>query len=147
MTRETSPPAAGDVEVHHELDAPLVAQLVGLYATTWWAADRTAPEVTRMLAASDLVVALVDRRGALVAFARVLTDEVFVALVLDVVVAPAARGGGHGHTLLDAVLAHPRLARVASVELVCQPELVPFYRRWGFTDDVGGSTLLRRARA
>jgi hypothetical protein len=46
--------------------------------------------------------------------------------------------------LLDAIVGHPRLAAVRSVELVCQPDLVPFYRRWGITEPVGRSRLMRR---
>jgi hypothetical protein len=46
--------------------------------------------------------------------------------------------------LLDSIVNHPMLVDVRSVELVCQPNLVPFYRRWGFTDQVGQSQLLRR---
>jgi hypothetical protein len=46
---------------------------------------------------------------------------------------------------MDAIVAHPRVAVVDSVELVCQPDLVDFYRRWGFTDDVGRSLLMRRS--
>jgi predicted GNAT family N-acyltransferase len=82
--------------------------------------------------------------GRLVGFARVLTDEVYLAVVLDVIVAPDLRGSGLGETLLDAIVGHPRLASVRSIELVCQPDLMPFYRRWGFTDQVGGSRLMRR---
>ncbi|MFI5693207.1 hypothetical protein ACIA58_15275 [Kribbella sp. NPDC051586] len=37
------------------------------------------------------------------------------------------------------------LAAVRSLELVCQPELIPFYRRWAFSDQVGASTLMRRS--
>jgi predicted GNAT family N-acyltransferase len=81
----------------------------------------------------------------LVGFARVLTDYAYVALVLDVIVDESHRGSGVGAVLLDAVVNHPSLARVRSLELVCQPELVPFYRRWGFTDAVGGSRLMRRS--
>jgi hypothetical protein len=51
-----------------------------------------------------------------------------------------------GRLLMDAVMAHPRLAAVESVELVCRPEHVGFYSRWGFSDDVGASRLLRRVR-
>jgi hypothetical protein len=36
------------------------------------------------------------------------------------------------------------LRDVASIELVCQPELMPFYRRWGFSEQVGRSRLMRR---
>jgi hypothetical protein len=57
-----------------------------LFGSAWWADGRTAGDVRRMLAASDLVFAVV----------------------------------------------------------VCQPELVAFYRRWGFTERVGRSRLLRR---
>ncbi|MEV0808960.1 hypothetical protein [Micromonospora sp. NPDC050200] len=31
-----------------------------------------------------------------------------------------------------------------SFELVCQPDLMPFYWRWGFTEQVGHSGLMRR---
>jgi GNAT superfamily N-acetyltransferase len=98
-----------------------------------------------MLAASDLVVAVTYRpSGRLVGFARVMTDEVYPAVVLDVIVAPDVRGSGLGETLLDAIVGHPRLASIGSIELVCQPDLMPFNRRWGFTDQVGESRLMRR---
>jgi len=45
---------------------------------------------------------------------------------------------------MDSLLARPPLPLVGSVELVCQPELRGFYRRWGFTDEVGASRLMRR---
>jgi predicted GNAT family N-acyltransferase len=80
----------------------------------------------------------------LVGFARVLTDYTHIAVVLDVIVDESRRGSGLGGALLDAVVNHPELAAVRSLELVCQPELIPFYRRWGFTDQVGSSTLMRR---
>ena len=120
-------------------------ELAALFSTAWWLTDRTPDETIRILAESDLVVAVLDD-DRLVGFARVLTDYVHVALVLDVVVTPDARGSGHGATLLEAIVTHPALREVRSIELVCQPELVPFYRRWGFTDEVGRSLLMRRAR-
>jgi predicted GNAT family N-acyltransferase len=91
------------------------------------------------------VVTVVDRRTErLVGFARVLTDRTCLAVVLDVIVAPGARGEGVGAMVMDAVLAHPWVAGVNSVELVCQPDLVGFYERWGFTQQVGRSRLMRR---
>ena len=119
--------------------------LMRLYASAWWASSRRAEDVERMLADSDLVVGLLDE-GRLVGFVRVLTDFVYFGMVLDVIVAPDRRGTGLGRVLLDAVVGHPRLAGVRSLELVCQPEMVPFYRAWGFTDQVGRSLLMRRAR-
>ena len=52
--------------------------------------------------------------------------------------------GGIGAMVMDAVLAHPWVDGVKSVELVCQPGLVGFYERWGFTQLVGQSRLMRR---
>ena len=95
---------------------------------------------------SDVVIGLVDSESdRLVGFARAITDRIFLAVVLDVIVAPDFRGRGLGASLMDALLARPELAAVDSIELVCQPELVEFYRRWGFTDSVGRSRLMRRS--
>ena len=98
-----------------------------------------------MLSSSCLLFSAVDQPSdELVGFARVLTDGVFLALVLDVIVREAWRNRGVGAALLEALLAHPSLESVESVELVCQPDLRSFYERWGFTDQVGGSRLMRR---
>lgn len=136
-----------DFAVVDALTPAHLAELMELFAAEWWTADRDLAAVTRMIAASDLIVGLEDRSdGRLVGFARVLTDGVYVALVLDVIVAARHRGSGLGGLLLDAVVGHPALAGVRSVELVCQPELMPFYRRFGFTEEVGRSRLMRRTR-
>lgn len=134
-----------NIEIRESVSPGHLAHLMELFASAWWATGRTAADVTQMLKASDLVIALVDRASdRLVGFARALTDGMYVALVLDVIVLPQARRSGLGATLLDAIVGHPRLAGVRSLELVCQPELMPFYRRWGFTGQVGRSRLMRR---
>lgn len=116
-----------------------------LFASTWWASRRTESETRAILAGSNVVVAVVERASSrLVGFARVLTDSIYLAVILDVIVAPDLRGAGVGTTVMDAVLRHPWVADVRSAELVCQPDLVDFYRRWGFTDQVGQSRLMRR---
>jgi GNAT superfamily N-acetyltransferase len=120
-------------------------ELVALFQSAWWTAARTPEAVGRMLEGSDLVVGLVERTSdRLVGFARVITDRTFLAVVLDVIVASDLRGTGLGARLMDELLARPELAEVDSIELVCQPELVDFYRRWGFSDEVGRSLLMRR---
>ncbi len=99
-----------------------------------------------MLSASDVVVGLLEAESnELVGFARAITDQTYLAVVLDVIVDPAHRGCGLGARLLDELLARPELAEVENIELVCQPELVAFYRRSGFTEEVGRSLLMRRS--
>ncbi|MEI6726756.1 MAG: GNAT family N-acetyltransferase [Actinomycetes bacterium] len=132
-------------EVRRGLTQSQMDDLLGLYAGEWWTKDRTPADVERMLAATDLVFAVVeDSSRAVVGFARVLTDRTYVALVLDVIVAPAYRARGLGRLLVETILAEPSLKAVRSIELVCQPEHVPFYERWGFSASVGRSGLMRR---
>lgn len=131
-------------EIRNSLSASQKEDLLRLYANEWWTKDRTRSDVERMLAATDLLYALVDVSDSLVAFARVLTDRTYLALVLDVIVASEHRGRGLGQALLDSICSDPILQEVASIELVCQPEHVPFYGKWGFSENVGRSRLMRR---
>jgi GNAT superfamily N-acetyltransferase len=135
-----------EVVVSWSVEDDQLSDLLALFESAWWTAGRTAEETTRMLQESDVVVVLTDRASQrLVGFARVLTDYTYLAMVLDVIVDTGRRGSGYGATLMDAVVGHPALAEVRSIELICQPELIPFYRRWGFTDEVGRSLLMRRS--
>jgi GNAT superfamily N-acetyltransferase len=135
-----------DVRIKDHVDERQLGDLVELFGSAWWMANRTVEETQRILRETDVVVALVDSsHDRIVGFCRALTDYVHVALVLDVVIAPEHRGSGYGAVLMDAIVHNPQLAQVRSIELVCQPELVPFYRRWGFTDQVGRSLLMRRS--
>jgi GNAT superfamily N-acetyltransferase len=131
------------------LDGDLPEQLHRLYLDEWWTHRRTADDVRRMLEGSDVVVALVDddEGGRLAGFARVITDFVYKALVLDVIVRREYRDTGLGARLMDEVVGHPRLKDVLHFELYCRPELVPFYERWGFSDDLGEIRFLRRGQA
>ena len=126
--------------ITHEVSAE---EVLRLFKSAWWTASRDLDGISRMLSRSDVVFALrVD--GRLAGFARVLSDEVYLALILDVIVSPRLRGTGLGAALMDAIVNHPKVRGARSVELVCQPDLMPFYRRWGFTDQVGQSRLMRR---
>jgi predicted GNAT family N-acyltransferase len=137
-------PAAGLV-VLDGLDPKYELQLMRMFADQWWTQHRTIEQARAVIRASSVVLTAVDREGDdLVGFTRVLTDGVFVAVILDVMVAAPWRGLGAGALLMDAITAHPVLHDVESLELVCQPDLVPFYARWGFTDQVGSSRLMRR---
>ncbi len=48
---------------------------------------------------------------------------------------------------MDAVLAHPVLDGVTTVELTCQPAMDDFYARFGFRPPANGSHVLRRRHA
>lgn len=135
-----------DFDQVEQLTDDQVADLHALYQQEWWTTGRTLEDVRRMLAGSDVVIGYVERdRGRLVAFARVLSDFVYKALVLDVIVAANHRGAGLGRTLMTAVMEHPKLENVRHFELYCLPEMLPFYEAWGFTADTG-VTFMRLTR-
>jgi len=129
----------------HALDPPQEEELWRLYQEEWWTRGRSLQDVRRMLAGPGLVFGMIEEPGGTLAgFARVLTDGVFKAIILDVIVAGPWRGEGLGRRLMGAVLADPELAGVQDFELYCVDEMAPFYEQWGFTTDMGNLCLMRR---
>jgi GNAT superfamily N-acetyltransferase len=121
-----------------------VNDLLALYNQEWWCLGRRLEDVRRMLDGTGVTIGFADPDGRLVAFARVLTDGVYKALIFDVIVAADYRDTGLGRRLMDTLVDHPRLRGVAHLELYCLPELEPFYRRWGFTSELGKLRFMRR---
>lgn len=133
------------VELREDLTDEGIEQLHGLYGAEWWTSERTLADVTEMVRNTDELVVLWDTDAdELVAFARVLTDYVYKALIFDMIVAGTHRGRGYGRRVMERILDHPDLRDVERFELYCRGEMVPFYEQWGFTDDTGGSRLMRR---
>ena len=130
--------------VVHALDDRQIKQLHNLYQTEWWTKGRNLEDTRRCVRGSQVCVGLVDSAGNLLAFARVITDFTFKALIFDVIVSSAARKGGLGSRLLEAITRHDRLRHVKHIELYCLPELFAFYKRHGFSENVGEVHLMRR---
>ena len=121
-----------------------VSDLMDLYKNEFWSDKRTRDDVVKMLASSDVIIGLVDECDRLIGITRVLTDFVYRAMIFDVIIKPTHRKMGLGAKLMDAVLNHPKLQTVEHFYLNCLPNMMPFYERWGFSDDVGGLKFLRR---
>jgi GNAT superfamily N-acetyltransferase len=136
---ECSMPAEIAVESSYQFVSRLtsehIEQLWRMYQDEWWSRGRRIEDVRRMIRHADLVFAYCHpETGRLAAFARVLTDFVYKAVVFDVIVERTHRGLGLGRMLLEAITSHPALLFVEHLELYCRPEMVPFYEKWGFTD-------------
>jgi predicted GNAT family N-acyltransferase len=121
-----------------------VSDLMDLYKNEFWSDKRTREDVVKMLASTDVIIGLVDECDRLIGITRVLTDFVYRAMIFDVIIKPTHRKMGLGAKLMDAVLNHPKLQTVEHFYLNCLPNMMPFYERWGFSDDVGGLKFLRR---
>jgi ribosomal protein S18 acetylase RimI-like enzyme len=137
-------PRKSDLRLVRRLSPKQIRELLGLYRREWWSKTRKEAEVRQMLKNTDLIFGLCDARNEkLVAFTRVLTDFTYKALIFDVIVDESYRNLGLGKRLIDEVLKHPRVRKVKHVELYCLPELVSFYRKWGFTEKLGRLTFMR----
>jgi GNAT superfamily N-acetyltransferase len=106
--------------------------------------------VVRSSAASDVykrqIIGLVDEGDRLIGIVRVMTDFVYRAMVFDVIVNPTHRKMGLGTKLMDALVNHPKLQAVEKSYLNCLPKMIPFYERWGFTDDMGEIKFMGRKK-
>lgn len=120
--------------VEYSLGPDDVSELLALYETYDWWADRDEDRVRRALVGTDETIALrAEDTGELVASARVLTDYTYYAMVFDVIVHADRRGEGFGRELMDAVVSHPSLSEVTPT-LLAREGLVEFYESCGFEE-------------
>ena len=80
---------------------------------------------------NSLPFGLYDHSGALVGFARVITDFATFAYVADVFVLPSQRGRGLGVWLMEIIRAHPRLQGLRRW-LLATRDAHGLYRKTGF---------------
>lgn len=110
-----------------------VDEVTKLFKETHWASSRTPEDISLMLQNSMFSLGLESfESGELVAYARVIGDRVFKAIVEDVVVTKTLRNKGIGHILMNALLEEPSIATLQEVELYCDPKRRRFYEDFGF---------------
>lgn len=123
----------------HDHDVDLDA-LAALFRGVGWGARGGEPRLlAKAIAGSRWVVSAWDE-GALVGFARAISDGVTTAYVTDVVVAPSHRRRGIARALMQQLLAGRDHVQFV---LRAEPDLHPFYRQLGFGDP---DRVLRRPR-
>jgi GNAT superfamily N-acetyltransferase len=134
------------LQQHRSLSDPQVDQLVELFQAEWWTKGRTKVDVGKALASGGPVFAFIDPDGdELVAFARAMTDGVYKAMIFDIIVKSTWRNTGLGGLLMETVMNDPELVNIKHRELYCLAEMVPFYQKWGFTDELTGLHFMRKS--
>lgn len=129
-------------QVIHHLTENQILELVELYKNEFWSKNRTYQGVVKMLAASNIIIGLVDESEQLIGFTRVFTDFVYRAMIYDVIIKSTHRKMGFGAKLIDAIINHPQLSKVEQIALFCSPDMVPFYEGQGFTSALGKYELM-----
>ena len=134
------------LEFRRSLTASEIDQLVDLFQAEWWTKGRTKIDVENVLRSGGPIFAFVDPQGdELVAFARVLTDGVYKAMIFDIIVKGTWRNTGLGGLLMETVMNDPAIASIKHRELYCLEDMVPFYEKWGFTAALAGLHFMRKS--
>ncbi len=118
-------------------------ELSELLKQTHWANNRSPLDVQKTLDRSQLTLGVWDDES-LIGFCRVVTDDIYRALIDDVVVDSAYRDQGIATTMLAKLLM--RLQHIEIVMLDCAPHLCGFYARLGFVEKTDTSMMLVRER-
>jgi len=98
---------------------------------SYWAKGRSLEEVQKSMEHS-ICFGLCDRQGHTIGFARVLTDGVVVAYLLDVFILEPYRGQGLGQYLLNYVLYDAGIQ--AKVWMLATADAHALYEKFGFHD-------------
>lgn len=101
--------------------------------TAFWAKGRTETGLKTAIANSNPVISVWEGER-LIGFSRATSDCVYRATIWDVVVHPEYRGVGLGSTLVETMLAHPRLSGVERVYLMTTYQQ-NFYQQIGFQEN------------
>ena len=89
---------------------------------------------------SDCIVLAKSSDGRIVGYVTALTDGVLTAYVSFLEVLPEFRGRGVGTELMKRLM--QRLERLYAIDLMCDPEVAPFYESLGFQP--GNGMMIRR---
>lgn len=123
-----------------------IKQLIQLYKNTGWG-KRSIDDTKNCVQGSQICIGILDQDNNLIGFTRIITDFIYKALVLDVMVDADFRGKGLGQKLMRSVKEHEKLQKVKQFELYCVSEMEAFYSNFGFSTDLVGNKLMRCTNA
>ena len=98
---------------------------------SYWAAGRGREVVARSLANSAIIVGAYHSTGAMVGFARMVTDLATFAWLCDLFVLDGHKGRGLGIALVQTLVEHPDVVDVKR-QLLATADAHELYRRFGY---------------
>ncbi len=118
--------------ITHNLNDIQKQDLLKLFETESWTKGRTLKDIEAAERTCLFFGVIEKATDTLVAFTRVLTDDVKYAYIHDVIVEENHRGKGLGRYMMEAVLSHPRFKNIVCFELLCLADNIPFYNKFHF---------------
>ena len=104
--------------------------LLDMLSRSYWAKDRTREDVEKSVANSLCFSLLKDQEQ--IGFARILTDAMAYAIILDMIIREDFRGQGLGKWLMQCICDHPEVASLRQVLWTVDAD--NFYRKGGFEE-------------
>ena len=101
-----------------------------MLSRSYWARDRSREEVEKSVASSLCFNLLMDEKQ--IGFARILTDNMAYAIILDMIIRGEFRGQGLGKWLVKCICEHPKVTPLRQV--LWTGDADDFYRQTGFEE-------------
>lgn len=102
-----------------------------MLTTTYWSPGIEIDEVIQGARNSALVVGVFDEQGHQIGYARVISDKIRFAYILDVILDEVCRKQGIGQVMMNHILTHPDLKSVYQWLLITK-DAHEFYKKLGF---------------
>jgi GNAT superfamily N-acetyltransferase len=129
-------------EADDDLERVDVDVVQGFLSTSYWA-EGIPHEVVRRAIAGSLNLGVYDADGAMVAYARMVTDRATFAWLADVFVLESHRGHGLGRFVVSTLLEHPDLKGLRQI-LLATADAHELYRSYGFSETPPGRMMAIR---
>ena len=107
---------------------------------TFWAKDRTKDQIKQMLANSNVIITLWNKKN-LVGFGRATTDRVFRAVLWDIVVSKDLQRVGLGKIIVEELLKDKKINSAEKIYLMTT-DSKDFYRQLGFKVIINQSLMM-----
>lgn len=117
------------------LDTISADQLGGGFFAGWLRPLSPEVHLRTMRSASAAIVALDTETSQVVGYITMLTDGILTAFIPNIEVLSTYQGQGIGSELMRRMLA--KLERIPNIDLMCDPDVQPFYSRLGMKPVVG----------
>ena len=96
-----------------------------------WAQNRDRSNIIRMLSNSNVIVTLWDQKNNLIGFGRATTDQIYRAVLWDIVISKNVQGIGLGKLIIEALLNDKKIKSVEKIYLMTTHSQ-DFYKQFGF---------------
>ena len=107
---------------------------------TSWAQDRSIAQIKLMLANSNVIIT-VWYKGDLVGFGRATTDQVYRAVLWDIVVSKDVQGIGLGKIIVEQLLKNKKISSAEKIYLMTTNGK-NFYKQLGFKVNINQTLMM-----